>query len=78
MFSFIHHTKIALAWVLEFVDQTLRENHENWYPTKIKSFTVCTIDNPKFEKNIPDIDLYPTELQVNKANLQIKKLLSWI
>ena len=27
---------------------------------------VFTIDNPKFETNIPDI--YPTELQLNKAN----------
>ena len=27
---------------------------------------IFTIDNPKFEKHIPDI--YPTELQLNKAN----------
>ena len=27
---------------------------------------IFTIDNPEFEKHIPDI--YPTELQLNKAN----------
>ena len=32
--------KIAISWVLEFVDRTLHENSENWYPTKIKPFTV--------------------------------------
>ena len=27
---------------------------------------ICTIDKPELEKHIPDI--YPTELQLNKAN----------
>ena len=31
---------VAVPLVLEFVDRTLPENHENWYPTKIKPFTV--------------------------------------
>ena len=37
---------------------------------------IFTIDNPEFEKYIPDI--YPAELQLNKANTSDKKLLSWI
>ena len=32
--------KIHRNWVLEFVDRTRHENHENWYPTKIKPSTV--------------------------------------
>ena len=32
---------------------------------------IFTIDNPEFEKYIPDI--YPTELQLNKANILSKK-----
>ena len=32
---------------------------------------IFTIDNPEFEKHIPDI--YPTELQLNKANTLGKK-----
>ena len=35
---------------------------------------IFTIDNPEFEKHIPDI--YPAELQLNKANTSDKKLLS--
>ena len=35
--------KITNSWVLEFLDQTLLENHENWYPTKIKPSTVCCL-----------------------------------
>ena len=35
---------------------------------------ILTIDNPEFEKHISDI--YPVELQLNKANTQTKKLLS--
>ena len=35
-----------------------------------------TIDNPEFEKHIPDI--YPTELQLNKANTSDKKRISLI
>ena len=31
---------------------------------------IFTIDNPEFEKNIPDI--YPTILQLNKANTSDK------
>ena len=31
------------------------------------SWRLFTIDNPEFEKYIPDI--YPTELQLNKANV---------
>ena len=31
---------------------------------------IFTIDNPEFEKHIPDI--YPTELQLNKANTSDK------
>ena len=36
---------------------------------------IFTIDNPEFEKYIPDI--YPAELQLNQT-LQTKRLLSWI
>ena len=32
---------------------------------------IFTIDNPEFEKHIPDI--YPTELQLNKANIPGKE-----
>ena len=32
---------------------------------------IFTIDNPEFEKHIPDI--YPTELQLNKIILQTEK-----
>ena len=32
---------------------------------------IFPIDNPEFEKHIPDI--YPTELQLNKANTLDKK-----
>ena len=32
---------------------------------------IFTIDNPEFEKHIPDI--YPTELQFNKANTSDKE-----
>ena len=32
---------------------------------------IFTIDNPEFEKHIPDI--YPTELQLNKANTSDKE-----
>ena len=39
-FFFIIHTENNLFVVLEFVDRTLHENHENWYPTKIKPFWV--------------------------------------
>ena len=41
VFSLIIHTKkIAVSRVLEFVDQTLHENHENWYPMKIILSTI--------------------------------------
>ena len=40
-------------------------NDTSWYPDDI-----FTIDNPEFEKHIPDI--YPTELQLNKANTSDK------
>ena len=33
---------------------------------------IFTIDNPEFEKHIPDI--YPTELQLNKANTSDKEI----
>ena len=36
VFSFIIHTESNPSWVLEFVDPTLCENHENWYPMKFK------------------------------------------
>ena len=32
---------------------------------------IFTIDNPEFEKHIPDI--YPTELQLNKTNTSDKE-----
>ena len=35
--------KVILLLVLEFVDRTLHDNHENWYFTKIKPFTVYVI-----------------------------------
>ena len=34
---------------------------------------IFTIDNPAFEKPIPDIHVYPTELQLNKANTSDKE-----
>ena len=37
---------------------------------------IFTIDNPEFEKHIPDI--YQAELQLNKANTSDKETLSWI
>ena len=37
---------------------------------------IFIIDNPEFEKYIPDI--YPAELQLKKQTLQPKNLLSWI
>ena len=37
---------------------------------------IFTIDNPTFAEHIPDI--YPRELQLNKANTPTKKHLSWI
>ena len=37
---------------------------------------IFTIDNPEFDKHIPDI--YPAELQLNKANSSDKNILSWI
>ena len=46
-------------------------NDTSRYPDNI-----FTIDNPEFEKHIPDI--YPTELQLKKQILQTKKLLSLI
>ena len=36
----IHIQKITNSLVLEFVDQTLHENHEYWYQTNIKPSTV--------------------------------------
>ena len=41
-------------------------NDTSWYLDDI-----FTIDNPEFEKHIPDI--YPTELQLNKANTSDKE-----
>ena len=35
--------KITNSWLLEFVDRILQENHENWYPTKIKPPKVLAI-----------------------------------
>ena len=34
------YKKTTYSWVLEFVDRTLHEIHENWYPMKIKPSTV--------------------------------------
>ena len=34
---------------------------------------IFTIDNPEFEKHIPDIHVYPAELQLNKANTSDKE-----
>ena len=31
---------MTASWVLKFVDWTLHEDHENWYPTKFKPSTV--------------------------------------
>ena len=56
VFSFIIHTENTISWVLEFVDQTLHENQENWYPTKCKPFTVLVImhtDLPAFTNSLP-------------------------
>ena len=32
--------EITVSWVPEFVDRTLHETRENWYPTKFKPLTV--------------------------------------
>ena len=37
---------------------------------------IFTIDNPEFQKYIPDI--YPAEFSYIKQTLQTKQLLSWI
>ena len=37
---------------------------------------IFTIDNPEFAEHIPDI--YPRELQLNKANTSDKETSSWI
>ena len=37
---------------------------------------IFTIDNPEFDKHIPDI--YPAELHLNKANTSDKVTFSWI
>ena len=29
-----------IRWILNFVDQSTHENHENWYPTNKSDFTV--------------------------------------
>ena len=43
---------------------------KSWNLTE-KDVDIFTIDNPEFEKHIPDI--YPTELQLNKANTSEKE-----
>ena len=35
---------------------------------------IFTIDNPEFEKYIPDTCIYPAELQLNKANTSDKEI----
>ena len=35
IFLYNPYPKIAISWVLKFVDQTLHKNHENCYPTKL-------------------------------------------
>ena len=48
-----------------------------WPHSHVKRYlSIFTIDNPEFEKHTPDI--YPAELQLNKANTSDKKILSWI
>ena len=47
--------------LIEMIDNT------SWYLDDI-----FTIDHPEFEKHIPDI--YPTELQLNKANTSDKEI----
>ena len=37
---------------------------------------IFTIDNPEFEKHIPDI--YPAEFQLNKANTSDREASFWI
>ena len=32
---------LIVRWILNFVDQSTHENHENWYPTNKSDFTVC-------------------------------------
>ena len=43
IFFYNSYKKVKMSWVLEFVDRTLHENHEYWYPTKFKPFTVYVI-----------------------------------
>ena len=40
IFLHIVHTENCYSWALKFVGRTIHENHENWYPTKIKPSTV--------------------------------------
>ena len=42
IFSFIIHIEIAIliSLVLKFLDWTLLESNENWYPMEIKLFKV--------------------------------------
>ena len=39
---------------------------------------IFTIDNPEFEKHMPYMYIYPTELQLNKANTSDKGFFSLI
>ena len=54
IFSILKIQIIALLLVLEFVDKTLHENHENWCTTKFKQFTVFIL---KVKKNITESDV---------------------
>ena len=57
--------KITISWVLEFVDWTLHENHENWYPTKFKPSTV--FEEEKGESvEIGDVDFHKKSCCVEK------------
>ena len=33
-----------VRWILNFVDQSTPENHENWYPTNKSDFTVFGVE----------------------------------
>ena len=57
---YVWPSKVETFWPHRYVQQYLSI-----------SWDIFTIDNPEFEKHIPDI--YPAELQLNKANISDKE-----
>ena len=62
-----HHLPILMSncfpnfivrWILNFVDQPIHENYENWYPMNKSDFTVTKIDKIISYKLQHYFDLY--------------------